>query len=148
MGEHCGLGCGRRAAREQQHRGELGGAGELEGFVAGALDPIGRGDDGGLESFEHRPQLIVGQPEVERGIRDACPRGPEQCRGNERREWLHQRHRAHVRVVGTHPTSDRVRGAAQVGVREPVVAVAERDAVAERVGRHLEDHGDVHGVPP
>ena len=46
------------------------------------------------------------------------------------------------------PLRDRAGGSTQLLVGEPVVPAADGDPVAHAVGRHLEEHRDVHGVDP
>ena len=88
----------------------------------------------------------LGQAVVERRVAHAGPRGAEQRGGHDRRVGLHERQALGAGAVD--PLGDAAGGGAQGLVGEAVGAGAVREAVPEGVGRHLEDHGDVHEWPP
>jgi hypothetical protein len=120
--------------------------------VGDELDPVdgaGPGDDR-LLHYSHRrrrpgedvPQLLVGQPVVQRDERHAGEPGAEQ----------HDRY--HVGVdVDQHRPFDPLRAdpcagppgpVEQLAVREATRARAKGDAVPEALARHLEQHREVH----
>ena len=168
VAQHRRLGLRRRAAREQQH-------GDLLGVDEGVLPGHRLGDGRGELALRHdvvrsaRPepvhlvvvgdhepagdasedarQLLVGGSIVHRRERHPRQRGPE------------QRHREHV---GVHPEVADDLGPAllevdggppgaleELGGGDAAVMGAEDDAPRVTLGRHLEQHGDVHeGLPP
>ncbi len=144
--EDRGLRLGRRAAREQEHRGPLGGVGE--GAIAAVLhvEPVGCGHDRRLDPRHQLLERGLGKAVVERRVADAGPRGAEERGGHDRAVGLHQREALGAGAVD--PVGDGAGSGAELLVGEAFGPGPERDPVPEGVGRHLEDHGDVHGSPP
>ena len=148
VAQHRGLRRCRRATREQQDRGDLGRIRELARDVVGGVDPVRRRDHRGLEPRDQLVELRVGQAEVQRRVAHARPRGTEQRRGHHRGQRIDHRDRGRATVVVVDTLCHRPRGASELGVSDAVVETTERDAVAQRIGGHLEDHGDVHRILP
>ena len=144
--EHRGLGLGRRPAGEEQHRGGLGGIREGATAVLLGVEPVRRGHDHGLDPGEELLEGRLGQAVVERRVADARPGGAEEARGHDRAVGLHDREPLGARAVD--PVGDGAGDLAELLVGEAVGPAPEGETVAEGVGRHLEDHGDVHSSPP
>ena len=165
VAQHRSLGFRRRAAGEEQHGDLLGvdewmfardrfgdGRGELvlRHHVLGAarlqpLDFVVVGDHQPAGDPPEDPvQLLVRGPVVDRRERHARQRGTE------------QRHRQHVGVQpevadDLGPALLEVDGGPprpleELGGADAAVVGAEDDAVGVALGRHLEQHGDVHGA--
>ena len=88
----------------------------------------------------------LGEAVVERRVADARPGGAEEARGHDRAVGLHEREPLGARAVD--PVGDGAGDLAELLVGEAVGPVPEGETVAEGIGRHLEDHGDVHSSPP
>ena len=55
------------------------------------VEPVGGGDDRGLDPGDQLLELGLGQPVVERGVAHPRPGGAEEGRGHERAVGLHER---------------------------------------------------------
>jgi hypothetical protein len=144
------LGGARRAAGEQFD----GDAALVIGRVPGQFRPggeqFGRGDaghriadqQGARNARQQRRDLGIGQPVVDRHIGHA---------GKRRTEQRHRRCRAVDREIGqpcrpcrAHPRRRPPRRNQQFGIGQVMLAMADGDAVAHRIGGHFEQGEQVH----
>ncbi len=83
MLEHGRLRSGRRAAREEQDRGELGRVGERALGPTFGVDPMRAGSDRRRDPREELVERRVGETVVQRRVAHAGPRGAEERGGDD-----------------------------------------------------------------
>ena len=137
--EHGRLGGRRRTRREQQDGGARGLVDEGQTVIAPVrprLIETGRGLEPGQKFGLGRRR----QPEVERCVADTRPTGAEEGDGEVVAVRQQRRQRGCCRIRRAKALSNAPRRSAHIGERH----VTDSSPVPEAVGRHLQDHGDVH----